>query len=277
MLNAQWGQTNQNKGFWRREWFFAEPNKENGWIMFKYPKLPDGFERKVFIGKIWGEGSRILWLFSDRLAVSKRVVFQTSCAQPEVTIVHVGRGFSSYRIVQRYCYVYSLRRNQDPASRLCFFFSWLILLYFYIPSISLICCWWCSVANLCPPLCNPMDCSTPGFSVFYHLLELAKTHVHWVGDAIQPSHPLLSPSPPAFSLSQQRAWICSLEIREGQGCWMKLLSYKQVEVEGRKAFMPRRAWWGPVQFHKHTEEHTQKRSYSFQLKIIAMRWQCKTH
>ena len=142
---------------------------------------------------------------------------------------------------------------------------------------SLICCWWCSVANLCPPLCNPMDCNTPGFSVFYHLLELAKTHVHWVGDAIQPSHPLLSPSPPAFSLSQQRAWICCLEMREGQGCWMKLISYKQVEVEGRKAFMPRRAWWGPVQFHKHTEEHTQKRSYSFQLKIIAMRWQCKTH
>ena len=122
MLNAQWGQTNQNKGFWRREWFFAEPNKENGWIMFKYPKFSDGFERKVFIGKIWGEGCRILWLFSDRLAVSKRVVFQTSCAQPEVTIVHVGRGFSSYRIVQRYCYVYSLKRNQDPASRLCFFF-----------------------------------------------------------------------------------------------------------------------------------------------------------
>ena len=47
-----------------------------------------------------------------------------------------------------------------------------------------------------------MDCSTPGFPVYHQLLELAQTHVHWVGDAIQPSHPLLSPSPPAFNLSQ---------------------------------------------------------------------------
>ena len=45
-------------------------------------------------------------------------------------------------------------------------------------------------------LCDPMDCSTPGFSVFHHLLELVQTHVHWVGDAIQPSHPLSFPSPP---------------------------------------------------------------------------------
>ena len=47
-----------------------------------------------------------------------------------------------------------------------------------------------------------MDCSTPGFPVYHQLPELAQTHVHWVGDAIQPSHPLLSPSPPAFNLSQ---------------------------------------------------------------------------
>ena len=54
-----------------------------------------------------------------------------------------------------------------------------------------------------PTLCNPMDCSMPGLPVRHHLLELAQTHVHRVSDAIQPSHPpLLSPSPPAFSLSQ---------------------------------------------------------------------------
>ena len=58
-----------------------------------------------------------------------------------------------------------------------------------------------SVASLCP-FCNPTDCSTLGFPVLHHLPELAQTHVHWVGDAIQPSHPLLSPSPPAFNLSQ---------------------------------------------------------------------------
>ena len=49
-----------------------------------------------------------------------------------------------------------------------------------------------------------MDCSMPGFPVHHQLLELAQTHAHWVGDAIQPSHPLSSPSPPAFNLSQQQ-------------------------------------------------------------------------
>ena len=59
-----------------------------------------------------------------------------------------------------------------------------------------------SVAQSCLTLCDPMDCSTPGFPVHHQLPELAQTHVHWVGDAIQPSHPLSSPSPPAFNLSQ---------------------------------------------------------------------------
>ena len=53
----------------------------------------------------------------------------------------------------------------------------------------------CSVAKLCPTLPDPMDCSMPGFPVLRHLPELAQTHVHWVNDAIQPSHPLLSPFP----------------------------------------------------------------------------------
>ena len=60
-----------------------------------------------------------------------------------------------------------------------------------------------SVAPLCPTLCNPMDCSMPGFHIHHQLLELAQTHVHQVGDATQPSHPLLSPSP-VFSLSQHQ-------------------------------------------------------------------------
>ena len=59
-----------------------------------------------------------------------------------------------------------------------------------------------SVAQSCPTLCDPMDCSMPGFPVCHQLLEVTQTLVHLVGDAIQPSHPLLSPSPPAFSLSQ---------------------------------------------------------------------------
>ena len=52
-----------------------------------------------------------------------------------------------------------------------------------------------SVAQLCPTLCDPMDCSMPGFNVHHQLLELAQTHIHGVGDAIQISHPLSFPSP----------------------------------------------------------------------------------
>ena len=62
-------------------------------------------------------------------------------------------------------------------------------------------------------LVTPTDCNTPGFPVHHQLLELTRTHVHWVGDAIQPSHPLLSPSPPTFNLSQHQGlsqWVSSL-------------------------------------------------------------------
>ena len=60
------------------------------------------------------------------------------------------------------------------------------------------------VTQSCPTLCDPMDCTTPGFPVHHQLLELAETHVHRVGDAIQPSHPLSSASSPAFNLSQHQ-------------------------------------------------------------------------
>ena len=68
------------------------------------------------------------------------------------------------------------------------------------------------VAQSCLTLCNPMGCSMPGLPVHHQLPELTQSHVHWVGDAIQPSHPLSSPSPPAFSLSQQQGrfkWVSS--------------------------------------------------------------------
>ena len=67
--------------------------------------------------------------------------------------------------------------------------------------LNICCC--SSVAQSCPTLCDPMNCSTPGLPVLRHLPELAQTHVHWVSDAIQPSHPLLSPSP-AFNFSQHQ-------------------------------------------------------------------------
>ena len=61
-----------------------------------------------------------------------------------------------------------------------------------------------SVAQLCPTFCNPKDCSTPGFPAHHQLPKLAQIHVHWKGDDIQPSHPLLSLSPSAFNLSQHQ-------------------------------------------------------------------------
>ena len=61
-----------------------------------------------------------------------------------------------------------------------------------------------SVAQSCLTLCDPMDYSMPGFPVLHQLPELTQTHVHPVGDAIQQSHPLSSPSPPAFNLSHHQ-------------------------------------------------------------------------
>ena len=62
-----------------------------------------------------------------------------------------------------------------------------------------------SAAQSCWTLCNPTDYSTPGFPVHHQLSEPTEMHVHSIGDAIQPSHPLLSPSPPAFNLSQHQS------------------------------------------------------------------------
>ena len=69
-----------------------------------------------------------------------------------------------------------------------------------------------SVAQLCLTLCDHMNCSMPGLRVHHQLLEFTQTHVHWVGDAMQPSHPLSSPSPPTFNLSQHHSlfkWVSS--------------------------------------------------------------------
>ena len=71
-------------------------------------------------------------------------------------------------------------------------------------------------------LCNPMNCSTPGFSIYHWLLELAQTHVHWISNTIQPSHPLSSPPPPTLSLPSIRVFSkeSALHIR-----WLKYWSF----------------------------------------------------
>ena len=69
-----------------------------------------------------------------------------------------------------------------------------------------------SVAQLCLTLCDPMNRSTPGLHVHHQLPESTQTHGHWIGDVIQPSHPLSSPSPPALNLSQHQGlfkWVSS--------------------------------------------------------------------
>ena len=63
------------------------------------------------------------------------------------------------------------------------------------------------VTQSCPTLCDPMDCNTSGFPVHHQLLKLAQTHVHQVSDAVQPSHPLSSPSPPALNHSQHKGFF----------------------------------------------------------------------
>ena len=76
------------------------------------------------------------------------------------------------------------------------------LIIFY--SVQLLSCVW---------LCDPIDCSTPVFPAHHQFPELTQTHVHWLGDDIQPSHPLSSPSPPAFNLSQHQGlfkWVSFL-------------------------------------------------------------------
>ena len=71
------------------------------------------------------------------------------------------------------------------------------------------------VAQLYPTLCDPMDCRIPRLPVHHQLLEVTQTHVYWVGDAIQPSHPLSTPSPPALNLSQHQGLFKSQLFTSG--------------------------------------------------------------
>ena len=86
-------------------------------------------------------------------------------------------------------------------------FNMPVSLSLWIPSVQ-----FSSVAQSCLTLCDPMNCSTPGLPVHHQLPEFTQTHVHRVGDAIQPSHPLLSPSPPAPNPSKHQSlfqWVNS--------------------------------------------------------------------
>ena len=110
------------------------------------------------------------------------------------------------------------------SSSFLFIADYIILHYMSVPQVDWLfpvwgsCEWtdiniqFSSVTQSCLTLFDPKDCSLPGFPVHHQLLEFAQTHVHQLGDAIQPSHPLSSPSPPAFNLSQHQGifqWVSS--------------------------------------------------------------------
>ena len=104
-----------------------------------------------------------------------------------------------------------------------------------------------SFTQSCPTLCDPMNCSTPSLPVHHWLPELAQTHVHQVCDAIQPSHPLSSPSPPAFNLSQYQGlfqWVSSshevakvleLQLQHQSFKWI-FPSYMYINVDSKIHF-----------------------------------------
>ena len=101
-----------------------------------------------------------------------------------------------------------------------------------------------SVTQSCLTLCDPMNCSTPGFFV-HQLLELAQTHVHWVGDGIQSSHPLPSPSPPAFNLSRHQ---CLFQ-------WVSFLHQVDKVLELHFSISPSKEYSGLISFRMEWFDH----------------------
>ena len=104
------------------------------------------------------------------------------------------------------------------------------------------------VTQSCLTLCDPMNCSTPGLPVYHQLPEFTQTHVHWVNDAIQPSHPLSSPSPPAINLSQHRGlfqWVRSshqvakvLEFQPQSFQWIFRTDFPELPEQERSSGCP---------------------------------------
>ena len=140
---------------------------------------------------------------SHGLALAKLILIMWS-TEPEKKPQHSGRTLAHDQMTQSKCRLLHLL-----SVFLCllphYFFFWSVLSVQFSPVQSLCRVW----------LCNPMDCSSPGLPVHHQLPELTQTHVHRVGDAIQPYDPLLSPSPPTFSLSQHQGlfqWVSSSHL-----------------------------------------------------------------
>ena len=120
------------------------------------------------------------------------------CHQDPCSFYSAGCSISVLVWVRIFCFVHSV------LSLVGFLLLWFWNCFCLLPVAEILASCCCSVAKSYPNLCNPMNCSTPGFPVLHYLPEFAQTHVHWVGDAIQPSHLLPPFSPFAFDLSQQQ-------------------------------------------------------------------------
>ena len=125
-----------------------------------------------------------------------------------------------------------------------------------------------SVSQMCPTLCDPMDCSMPGFPVHHQLPEFTQTHVHWASDAIQPSHPLSSPSPPAVNPSQHQGlfqWLSSLhwvaEVLELQ------LQHQSFQWIFRTDFLLDRLVWSPCSPRDFQESSPTPQLYVWMLRL----------
>ena len=137
----------------------------------------------------------------------------SSDCQPYLAIwkVHGGETVWEGLVNQRSCFLqfsaqYQLHRTLWPPTGIVWPYDFLYFpLPFFFMNLQIR-----SVAQLCPTPCDPMNRSTPGLPVPHQLLEFSQTHVHRVSDAIQPSHPLLAPSPPAPNPSQHHSLFQSV-------------------------------------------------------------------
>ena len=192
--------------YWRRRWHPTPvllPGKSHGWrsLVGCSPwgcKESDTSERLHF------------HLLLSRIGEGNSNPFQCYCLENPRD---GGASWASiYGIAQSWV---QLKQLSSSSSSCCFYssiFHWFYEAFPWQVDRNLcapIICWgtqFSSVAQSCPTLCNPMDYSRPGFAVHHQLLELTQTHVHWVNDAIQPSHPLSSPSPPASIFPSMRVF-----------------------------------------------------------------------
>ena len=121
----------------------------------------------------------------------------TTVEDKDLNLYYITYPFTPLLVIFSHLYQY-LKMIFKPEAQATLSFFWGISRIYTKYQFSL-------VAQSCPTLCDSMDCSMPGLPIHHQLLELAQTHVHQVGDAIQPCHPLSTPSPPAFSLSQHQS------------------------------------------------------------------------